>query len=166
MKKIKKLPWEEIDKSGWQQSGYGRSGNEVSRMILYELGPTAFAVYFIIQSHRNIDSNECFPSVQMIANECSFSKSTVEKAITALVKADYLSVNSGRQGVNNNYYFPLEDFYSGKFKDDIKQAMAYRRSIPGFKKKKTDDEFDYATHKSSFITEEIEDTINEFLDDD
>lgn len=139
MKKIKKLPWEEIDKTGWQQRGYGRSGNEVSRMILYELGPTAFAVYFIIQSHRNTETNECFPSVQTIANECSFSKSTVEKAITALVNADYLSVNSVRQGVNNNYYFPLEDFYSNKFSGDIKQQMAYRRSTPGFKKKKNED---------------------------
>lgn len=108
-------------------------------MLLYELGPTAFAVYFIIQSHRNTETNECFPSVQTIANECSFSKSTVEKAITALVNADYLSVNSGRQGVNNNYYFPLEDFYNNKFSGDIKQQMAYRRSTPGFKKKKNED---------------------------
>ena len=136
MKKIEKLPWEEIDKSKWQQDGYGQCGNIVARKILHEFNQTVFAVYFIIQSHRNTKSNKCFPSVQTIADECGFGKSTVEKAITALEKAGYLSINSGRQGVNNNYYFPQESFYEDKFSDDINQQMAYRRSTPGFKKKK------------------------------
>lgn len=140
MKKVEKLPWEEIDKSGWQMGGCGCCGNEVGRMILHELNATAFAVYFIIQSHRNTKTNQCFPSVQTIADECGFSKSTVEKAITNLAKNGYLSINSGKQGVNNNYYFPLEDFYYDKFDDDIKQRLAYRRSTPGFKKKKKEAE--------------------------
>lgn len=155
MKKIEKLSWEEIDKSKWQRDGYGQCGNIVARKILHEFNQTVFAVYFIIQSHRHTKNNKCFPSIQTIADECGFSKSTVEKAITVLEKAGYLSINSGRQGVNNNYYFPQESFYEDQFGDDINQQMAYRRSTPGFKKKNKQDNNDTASPVFEDIEEDI-----------
>ena len=140
-KRVEKQKWEEIDKSGWQLSGYLGVGNVNARKILRNFGASTFAVYAIIISHRNTDSNKCFPSVQTVADECGFSKSTVEKAITALYKAGLLDISSGKQGVNNNYYFPKENFYK-KFEKDVFQQGTYRRSTPGFKKKKEQEEKD------------------------
>lgn len=53
--------------------------------------------------------------------------------INELCALDVLIVNSGKQGVANNYYFPKEDF----FKEDASIAMAYKRTTKFRKKPKT-----------------------------
>lgn len=143
MKKIEKPNWQELNKQGWQMNGSMMVSNDVGRMITYEYDTTVFAVYAFILSHRNTKTNKCFPSVKTIADELGVSKSTVEKSITKLVESDYLIVNSGKQNINNNYYFPLEPFFKD-FDDDLNQKLAYRRKS-GFKKKKKEkeDNFNY-----------------------
>lgn len=50
--------------------------------------------------------------------------------INELCRLGVLIVNSGKQGIANNYYFPKEEF----FKNDASVAMAYKRKTQ-FRKK-------------------------------
>lgn len=126
MKKTKKLPLEEVDTKGFVLSGYVQSTNYIRARILNELSPTDYAVYITILAHRNTDEITAFPSVSLIARESGPGKRTVENAITRLVDKDYLLINSGRPGISNNYYFPLELFHEGHEKD-MEVQMARRK---------------------------------------
>lgn len=126
MKRIEKIPLEDIDVTGWQIDGYTKADNKLKCQILNEFSPLVYVVYLTILSHKNSESITSFPSISLIAKECGISKSSVEKAIHSLVEGKYLLINSGKSNVNNNYYFPMEEFHKGH-ENDIEVAMAKRR---------------------------------------
>ena len=80
-------------------------------------------LYLIILSHRNTKNGQCFPSISLLAKEMNLSDRNIQRMINELCDLDVLIVNSGKQGIANNYYFPKEDF----FKEDASVAMAYKR---------------------------------------
>ena len=90
-------------------------------------------LYLIILSHRNVKSDQCFPSISLLAREMNLSDRNIQRMINELCRLGVLIVNSGKQGIANNYYFPREDFFKG----DASVAMAYKRKTQFRKKPKS-----------------------------
>jgi DNA-binding transcriptional regulator YhcF (GntR family) len=130
--------YESINKAGFINNGFSKSSNLLMRKISYVCGLDCYTVYMMLLSHRNALNNKCFPSIELIAKECNASTDTIKRKIKLLKDNGFLSVNSGKQGISNNYYFPCEDFYK-KFKMDTDQIMA-RSVSKAFKKKPKDNE--------------------------
>lgn len=128
MKKIEKIGWEELDKEGMILNGFVKANNTIVREIINKCDIQASMVYIIILSHRHDGTNKCFPSLELIARECGLSVRTITNTIKKLVEWGYIIVDSGRQGVSNNYYFPMEQFYNGE------GVGATRRGKGNFKK--------------------------------
>lgn len=103
-----------------------KADNQLIRQIIAKTNAQTAMFYLIILSHRNVKNNQCFPSVSLLAKEMNLSDRTIQRMINELCALDVLMVNSGKQGVANNYYFPKEDF----FKDDV---FAYKKKT-GFRK--------------------------------
>lgn len=108
-------------------SGWIKADNQLIRHIISATSPQTAMLYLIILSHHNVKNNQCFPSISLLAKEMNLSDRTIQRMINELCALDVLIVNSGKQGVANNYYFPREDF----FKDDV---WAYKRKTR-FRKK-------------------------------
>lgn len=53
----------------------------------------------------------CVPSYGKIMDRCNISLKTLKTKLKKLVDTGCLQIVSGKQGVSNNYYFPLEPFY-------------------------------------------------------
>ncbi len=121
------------DTSGMVLTGWIKADNQLIRHIVSETNPQIAMLYLIILSHRNTDSGQCFPSISLLAREMNLTDRTIQRMINELCALDVLIVNSGKQGVANNYYFPKEDF----FKEDASIAMAYKRTTKFRKKPKT-----------------------------
>lgn len=86
----------------------------IMKSLIEKCGANGLMVYSILLSHRNTVTNKCFPSVENIMEQCKTSKSTVERIIKKLYEEGFIIIDSGRQGVSNSYFFPLEDFYRGE----------------------------------------------------
>ena len=110
-----------------------KADNQLIRQIIAETNAQTAMLYLIILSHRNVKSDQCFPSISLLAREMNLSDRSIQRMINDLCALDVLIVNSGKQGVANNYYFPKEDF----FKEDASIAMAYKRTTKFRKKPKT-----------------------------
>ena len=121
------------DTSGMVLTGWIKAGNQLIRHIISETSPQTAMLYLIILSHRNTNSGQCFPSISLLAKEMNLSDRNIQRMINELCDLDVLIVNSGKQGVANNYYFPKEDF----FKADADVAMAYKRTTKFRKKPKS-----------------------------
>lgn len=115
------------DTSGMVLTGWIKADNQLIRHIISEANPQTAMLYLIILSHRNTSNDQCFPSISLLAKEMNLSDRTIQRMINELCDLDVLIVNSGKQGVANNYYFPKEAF----FKDDV---FAYKKKT-GFRKK-------------------------------
>lgn len=133
--------WEEKDKKGYMlpkeesnSKSFCMMDNLIIRQIIHCSDMQTAMVYLIILSHRNAENNKCFPSISLISRECGVSTSTVKRKIKELEEYGFISINSGKQNVSNNYYFPLEDFYDSFNKEDIDQKLA-RRLKRAFKPK-------------------------------
>jgi len=114
-------------------TGWIKANNQLIRHIISETNAQTAMLYLIILSHRNANSKQCFPSISLLAREMNLSDRNIQRMINELCALDVLIVNSGKQGVANNYYFPKEDF----FKEDASIAMAYKRTTKFRKKPKT-----------------------------
>ena len=119
--------WDSTDKSGMVLNGWIKADNQLTRHIISESNPQTAMLYLIILSHRNTKNGQCFPSISLLAKEMNLSDRNIQRMINELCDLDVLIVNSGKQGVANNYYFPKEAF----FKDDV---FAYKKKT-GFRKK-------------------------------
>lgn len=108
-------------------TGWIKANNQLIRHIISETNAQTAMLYLIILSHRNTNNSQCFPSINLLAREMNLSDRNIQRMINELCDLDVLIVNSGKQGVANNYYFPKEDF----FKDDV---FAYKRKT-SFRKK-------------------------------
>ena len=126
MKKSESKLLTEVDTTGFQLSGYVQATNQIRAEILHELGATPYVIYETILSHKNFNSITAYPSIELIAREVNLSKRTVEDALKKLVNHGFLLINSGKQGINNNYYFPKEPFHEGH-QYDMEVQMAHRR---------------------------------------
>lgn len=100
-----------------------KADNELIRYIIFETDAQTCMLYIIILSHRNTQSNQCYPSIKLLAKEMDVSPRTIQRMINRLHEIGVLKINSGKMGVANNYYFPEEVFY----KEDPTSAMARKR---------------------------------------
>lgn len=100
------------------------------------LKKSCFQIYLTILKHRNMKTNECFPSIETICRESGLYNQAVKDGINQLEEHGYLSINSGMRGISNNYYFPKEWFYP-LFSEDFYQKNATRRHKPLKDKRKT-----------------------------
>lgn len=66
------------------------------------LTPKEQLIYAILHLHNNKD-NECYPSLQTIAEESTLSVPTVRECIKRLIDAEYISVQ--KKNRRNYYYF-------------------------------------------------------------
>lgn len=114
MNKTTKPTWEEVDKEGFILNGFTKSCNSLSREIINKTDPQTAMLYIIILSHRNSLTNKCYPSISLLAREMGMADRTVSRMIKKLVEEGFLIVNSGRQGISSDYFFPREDWYNNE----------------------------------------------------
>lgn len=115
-----------MNKEDINYNSFTKSNNDIRNDIIKnkECGCIAYAMYMTLLSHRNSQNGKCFPSISSLSNEMDCSISKVKRLITSLHDNGYILINSGKIGINNDYYFPYEDFYS---KDECYGQMAKRR---------------------------------------
>lgn len=114
MNKTSKPTWEEVDKEGFILNGFTKSGNSLSREIINKTDPQTAMLYILILSHRNSLTNKCYPSISLLAREMGMADRTVSRMIKKLVEEGFLIVNSGRQGISSDYFFPREEWYNNE----------------------------------------------------
>lgn len=131
------MEYEQVDKKGWMKTGFVKAENQILREMIYKCGSTATVLYLIILSHRRMETNKCFPSIELLSRECNCSKSTISKNLTKLYNAGFLQIDSGRRNLSNNYYFPKEWFYEEFNEEDILQVMTPTTKRRKIKKKKS-----------------------------
>jgi hypothetical protein len=73
----------------------------VTKGLLAEMGPVAWAVYTVIKVHANMETGKARPSVARIAELIGMSHDTVHRAINRLVELDLLTI--GKAGKTNEY---------------------------------------------------------------
>lgn len=127
-KKVEKETWETVNKEGFFLSSFEMMDNFLIRQIIHEYDLQTAMCYLIILSHRNKQTDKCFPSINVIAKECGVSERSVKGYLKKLYEGGFLIIDSGRQGVSNEYYFPKEKFYNGS------GVTATRRSKGNFQK--------------------------------
>lgn len=126
MKKIIKENWESLDKTGFVLNGFVKADNWIIREIINKADAQTSMLYLIILSHRNTQTGQCFPSLSLLSKEMGVSLSTLKTMLNKLYDMGAIQINTGRQGVANNYYFPSEDFYE-EF-SGMAEGLATRRS--------------------------------------
>lgn len=114
MNKTTKPTWEEVDKEGFPLNGFTKSDNSLSREIINKTDPQTAMLYIIILSHRNSVTNKCYPSISLLAREMGLGDRTISRMIKKLVEEGFLIVNSGRQGISSDYFFPRESWYNNE----------------------------------------------------
>jgi len=140
-------------------TGWIKADNQLMRHIISETNAQTAMLYLIILSHRNAKSGQCFPSINLLAREMHLSDRNIQRMLNELCALDVLIVNSGKQGVANNYYFPKEDF----FKEDASVAMAHKRKTKFRKKPKSKPSI---MEELSFTTEDLAEKAELEWDDD
>lgn len=135
MKKIEKEPWGQVDKKGMQLNGFVIVKNELKTKIARDTSPQAAFLYITILSHKNSKTHQTFPSIDVLARELGVSNRTISNLIKELYEAGYIKVNSGKQKIANNYFFPFEDDYNEQLYDS--NGHAYKRKTK-FRKKNKD----------------------------
>ena len=75
------------------------------------LSPLTALTYFALCRHANTETQECFPSIELIAEELNISKPTVIKAIKELEKWNIISVTRSKKsdGTQSNNIYVLLD---------------------------------------------------------
>ena len=114
MKVKEKINWEQASKKNMVMVGTVHPSNEVIRRICYECDTSCMALYIMLLSHRNTESNKCFPSMALLARELNTSSSSVKRWLKKLADKGFIIINSGERGISNTYFFPLESFYKGE----------------------------------------------------
>ena len=133
MKKTAKPTWEEQNKVGFILNNFELMDNNIVRQIISKYDLQTSMCYMIILSHRNKETGKCFPTIELLARECSVSTRTIDTMIKKLIEGGFLIVDSGREKIANTYYFPKEKFYHGE------GLGATRRSKGNFKNKNKND---------------------------
>ena len=129
MKKIIKTPWDKVDKDGMMLSGFVQANNTIIRKITHTSSAQAALLYIMILSHKNINDNFSFPSIEILAKEMDMSKSSINRMLNELYENEFLEIDSGKMGYSSKYYFPQEKFYQ-------QNENLYKRKKGGFKKQK------------------------------
>lgn len=103
-----------VDTTGMAITGFTKSTNDIRVALLHTLGATGYVLYISLLSHRNMATGECYPSTQLLSKELNVSRRTIQTQLSKLHEAGFIIINSGKQGVCSNYFFPYEDFYTGE----------------------------------------------------
>ena len=135
--------------------GFVKSNNELRIKIVKEINANGYLVYLSILAHKISDGDKCYPSIQVVADECSCSVSQVKRYIKTLSDKGFIIVNTGCKGQANNYWFPLED----DFEHTEMSKKATRR-----KGTKTKGEYDYTKPQIEPQSTIKEDTNTSMLD--
>ena len=115
--KVKKDFDTEIIKDHMMLRGFTFVDNAEWHSLVYDASPSCFIVYFALLSHRNHETGECTPSIELLGRDCNLSENTVLNAIDKLEEAGYLKINSGSDGRYSHYYMPKSlDTYGKPFK--------------------------------------------------
>lgn len=114
MKKTTKPTWEEVDKTNFMLNGFTKADNLLIREIINKADPQTAMLYILILSHRNRVTNKCFPSISLLAREMGMADRTISRMINKLIEDGFLIVNSGRQGISSDYFFPRESDYNNE----------------------------------------------------
>lgn len=114
MKSKDTMTWEKVQKRNMVLVGTVRASNEVIRKMCYECDSSCLALYIMLLSHRNTETNKCYPSMALLAKELNTSSSTIKRRLKKLSDNGYIIINSGERGIANTYFFPMEDFYKGE----------------------------------------------------
>lgn len=139
MKKIEKQQWSEVDKKGMQLTGFVMVQNALKIKIARDTSPQAAFLYITILSHKNATTHQAHPSIDLLAREMGVSKRTVSVLIKDLYDAGYIQINSGKQKIANNYYFPYEEDYDEQQYDAT--GHVYKRKTK-FRKQPKEKQYD------------------------
>lgn len=114
MLKTDKPTWEEVDKTNFMTNGFTKTDNLLIREIINKTDPQTAMLYILILSHRNRVTNKCFPSISLLAREMGLGDRTISRMIKRLSDEGFLIINSGRQGISSDYFFPQESDYNNE----------------------------------------------------
>lgn len=114
MNKTTKPTWEEVDKTNFMLNGFTKTDNILVREIINKTDPQTAMLYILILSHRNRITKKCFPSISLLAREMGMADRTISRMIKRLIEEGFLIVNSGRQGISSDYFFPRERDYNNE----------------------------------------------------
>jgi len=119
--------WDLTDKTGMVLSGFVKIDNLTIRKILSDFGTFSITVamlYILLLSHRNTQTNKCYPTMDVLASELNKNRTTVYRCLKVLEEQGYIHVITGNSKAANEYYFPQEDFF------DESQYKQAKLSIP------------------------------------
>lgn len=109
---------------------------EIKNEIIQTLDLASYGVYLTILSHKNTESDSCFPSRKLLAKECNLSERTITRYLTQLYENQFIVIESGMFNKANTYYFPLEDIYT---KEEREHFMNIERKEANNRKEEEDD---------------------------
>ena len=162
MKELNNLTiWNEASKEGMVLTNFIQLDNNLIRAIISECGTGAACLYLLLLSHRNIKTNQCFPTLETLSREMGgITIRQVSTYLKRLSEKELIKIDSGKSGIANNYYFIAEDFY----KENAESALAYKRSTQGFPHKQA--KIDNPVLKSTASTLTVEQSKPKQYDDD
>lgn len=84
--------------------------NEIIRNIIKEYDMQTAMLYMILLSHRNPKTDICFPTMEELAIEVGMSRTTIKTMIKKLKNSNYITVDTGKQGLSNIYFSQEKSF--------------------------------------------------------
>ena len=106
------------DIRGMMLSGFILDNNKIRITIATEISPTAALLYETILSHRNLKSNRCFPTINVLHKESGISERKISDLLKQLSTKGYIIIISGGSHYANQFYFPFEYFFN-TFDNDL-----------------------------------------------
>lgn len=100
------------DTHGMVLTGFTKSDNRIMRAIIRELNFSAYVLYILLLSHRNANTDECFPTIKVLSNEFFCSQSYISQQLKKLIDAGYINIVPGKKNQASRYFFPYEEFYN------------------------------------------------------
>jgi len=91
--------------------GFVKSKNAIRLSIIRECGCNAYVLYLNLLSHRNAQTNKCYPTREILAKEMNCNSSrNISYLLKKLKDAEYICIEEGQKGQANSYTFPQEEF--------------------------------------------------------
>lgn len=107
---------------------------ELATSIMQDCKGNGFMLYSAIFSHFNKKRHDCFPSYKALMDETGLTKPTLVKTLNLLTDKGYIIIKSGKEGKNNNYYFPKEPLCAYTYEERVMFSKVSRRKGTNEKK--------------------------------
>lgn len=128
-----KISWEQLQQDSrvyMPDNKFVKAYNKTMRYIINKTNLQTAMFYYVLRSHMNHDTGDCFPSLEVLALECGTTTRTIMRMIKDLSENKIISYNKGRHGKCNQYYFLLNE--ESVNKQPKKKSNFYSYSLNNF----------------------------------